>query len=420
VDLVFRAQKEIMKRHKLKNRKLILVGHSIGGTFIERIAAARPEAVAAAVVLAAPDVSLPAPNSEIAWFLGLNRGDTMRSEYKNLYNELILQKQNVIFNIFPPDFLGHGAEGDYNYHAEGPLMAMARKEFLSQIVERNKTAGRNNVQKWPYIRDRENPLIIMESVSKNVKKIPESRREYLPSREFAECLQSLPVPMQALTLPILPNGKNVKCMVGIPPLGKPLGVVVYLHKPYFTDVGRMIDNIYFLAGKGYVVLAPKLGANRDEIFRAVAQWVKQTPPLSNLSLTYMGWGDTSDAMWQAVVHQEVPSPAALAAVDFKPARPLEEKNLPIGGGVKCPFLFVYNEYKVANVTTSDQAKEALKTIKTVKEYVAKCEKKGLFAKVAVVMADASKRSVSTPQAINFSEDFMTKVIQQRMSKIMLP
>ncbi len=45
VDIVFRAKAAIEKEFKLRDRKLLMVGHSIGAAFIQRVAAARPESV---------------------------------------------------------------------------------------------------------------------------------------------------------------------------------------------------------------------------------------------------------------------------------------------------------------------------------------------------------------------------------------
>jgi len=425
VDLVFRAQQEIIKRHHLRPHKLILCGFSLGATFVERVAAARPEAVAAVAVQDAPEISVPNPDakSDAVWFLEINRGDSMRSEYARLCKALVQQKRSMIFTIFPPNYDSRRGDGELNYHIESWLTETARFLFIKGILEKQTPDGANDLRKWIYVRDRTNPVGIFAATSDRAKNIPEEKREYLPSKDFVDLLQSLPAPMQILTLSDPQHRKDIKSFVGLPPLGKPTGVAIYLHKPELMDIPRLIDNIYFLTGKGFLVIAPKLRDFDDAALQGISQFVKKAQPLQALPLVYVGWGDANNFMWRSIADLKVAPPNALAAIGFRVTDDFDPVKLPVGGGIKCPMLFVYDERPLMAVNTEEEAQKSLKTVSSVKQYVEACRVKGQFARVAVIAAPAEgpiRGPISDQQAINYASDFVQKIAAKRMGDITLP
>jgi len=417
LDIVFRAQEEIRKRHRLRPEKLILYGHSLGATFVERIAAARPESVAAVVAEDAPEVTLPKKKGDTDWLLIINRGDSMRSEYASLYSSLLKLRQNVVFNIFPPQFNSRRGEDAIDYHAGSGLIDAARTEFIRGVIDPRNLLNKNDVRKWPYVRDRSNPIAIWQASSKQAQNIAEECREYLPSKEFAQCLLPLPPPMQSLGLPA--KNKNIRCLIGLPPLGKPVGIAVYIQRPTFRSAPRMIDNIYYYSGKGYLVIAPKIDENCSDALQVVSQWIGRTPLLQAVPTTYVGWGDVNGSLWDSVAKMQVRSPNAIVAVDFFPLS-MDESGLPVNGGVKCPVLFVYNQTPLASVSTIGETQKTLDSIKQVKTFVEKCKKRGQFVRTAIAVIDAKRDALEAQQSINMGEDFSTKVLSHRVRDINLP
>jgi pimeloyl-ACP methyl ester carboxylesterase len=419
LDVIFRAKAEIERLHKLKPRKLLLYGHSIGGALVQRVAAARPEDVAAVALNCASDVTLPTERTDTAWFLAINRGDSMRSAYESLYNNLAKYQSPFAFSIFPPNFGDRGTR-DAFYHNESPIARAACRSYLRGVVDSRGSAQNTDPTKWPYVRNRAKPLRIFASNSPVAKAIPPELREYLPSRAFAQCLFSLPAPVQRVTLSGDGSGALSECLVGLPPLGKPKGVLLYAHDPVFTDIAKLYDNIYYLAGNGYLVLAPKMNRNEEQQLQSVLQFVKGNSLLSGLPLVAAGYGKAGNTMWDFLAGDPRISPSAVAVLEFDPHTSLDESKLALNAGIKCPTLFVYDEKPLADVSTSEEARQSLVTLNAVKEYIAKRKERHQMARVVVIPQNTRSDAQTAQFSIDHAEDFLTKVIENRTSQITIP
>jgi len=415
VDLVFRAQDEIIKRHKLKAKGLLLMGHSLGGTFVQRIAAARPDRVAGIAVFSAPEITLPTEKSDTAWFLGITRGDSMRREYERLYGRLVETTANVVFNIFPPNYERRGAGANF-YHSFTQLGVDACRSFLRGVVSGMSPQGDVDVTKWPYIRDRNKPLRIFPIGHQNAKKIPTTDREYLPSREFVEILQSLPAPLQFVNLP---NGQGgtIKCSVGLPPLGRPRGVILYCQSFDFRNLPQIFDNIYYLAENGYVVIAPRLDKMPQRTIATALEFVRTAKVFQRVPLALLGNGPVGSAMWQTAALDRRIQPKAVAVMEFEPGDLLDESKLPPGCGIKSPVMFVYDEALLTNVSTSTGARASLERVSTIKGYIAACKERSQLARVSFVPKDTESPGMVAQKSVQASADFLTKVIENRVSEI---
>ncbi len=415
VDIVFRAQDEIIKRHKLKTKGLLLVGHSLGGTFIQRIAAARPDRVAGVSVHSAPDVIVPKEKSDTAWFLGFTRGDSMRTDFEKLHSGLLDLEGNLVFSVFPPNYDRRGQGGNF-YHSVGKLADAGSRSFLRGVVDRMNSKGEVDVTKWPYVRDRYKALRILPVGHRDAQLIPEENREFLPSRKFVEILQSLPVPIQFVNIADR-QGDEVKCLVGLPPLGRPRGVLLYCQEFDFRELPEIIDNLYYFAEKGYVVIAPRLGPAPENEITAALEYLRTAKIFDRTPLVLLGKGPAGGPMWQTVALERRIQPKAVAMMEFEPGDLLDESKLPPGCGIKSPVMFVYDEAPLANVGTSSSAKESLRKVSTIKEFIATCGQRNQLARVSFISKDVDSAGKVSQQSVQAAATFLTNVVENRITEI---
>lgn len=407
-DIVFRAQDEIARRHKLKPRKLLLYGHSLGGTFVQRIAANKPERVAAVALQSASGISLLPSCAQTAWFLAITRGDGMRDEYDRLYNVLAANEGTFAFSIFPPDYTLRG-NPNY-YHSQSHLESLASRLFLQGVVERYDSSGNIIPTRWPYVRDRTKPLRIYPTGSRQAKDIPSESREFLPSRRFAQCLQAIPAPLHCVKLEDQGAG-SVQCFIGVPPLGRPKGVLVYAHKYGFADLPSLFDNIYYLAEKGFVVVAPKFRKEADQELQVVFNYLKTSDVFRKLPLVCVGNGGAGNHVWDVAANDRKSALKAIAMIDFDPKSSLDESKLPLGSGIKCPAFFIYDERPLTTAATSVQAAMSLEKIGAIKTFVEKCKERRQLAGVTVIGKKAEANLQTAQRSIEQAAYMLTCIVE---------
>lgn len=408
VDIVFRAKEELERRYKLKSRKLLLCGMSLGGTFVERIAAARPDQVAAVAAHSAPEITLPKAPSDTAWFLGISRGDSMLANYSHLFNGLQDLDDNINFGVFPPNYGKRGETGNF-YHTESPIASTAARSFLKGVVEASPT-GKIDVTKWPYLRDRSKPLRIFHAGTPEANRIPPENREYFPSRAFVQCLQAIPAPMQTVSLGKL-GGRELKCLVGLPPLGKPKGVLVYSEKLIYANISTMMDNIYYLANQGYLVLAPNLAGLDTSAIKTTVRYVRQAPLLKQLPLVYVGSGEKANCVWDFVAKDPDAAAKAVAVVGFEPGKAFEEARATVGSGIKCPILFIYDEKPLVNVSTAEEARQSLAKVRAVDDFVKTCKERHQPARVIYIPKDTGTEVRVAQKSMESVDAILSQVIE---------
>jgi hypothetical protein len=409
VDIVFRAQEEIEKRYKLKPKKLLLCGMSLGGTFVERIAAARPDRVAAVALHSAPEITLPKASTDTAWFLGISRGDSMTQSYNHLFNGLADLKDNTVFGIFPPNYKLRGEKGNF-YHSESAIASTAARSFLKGVVDSTSPSGKIDVARWPFVRDRTAPLRIYRTGATAVAQIPNENREYLPSKAFVQCLESIPAPMQTISFGKL-NGHDLKCLVGLPPLGKPKGVLIYSEKIFYANISTMMDNIYYLANQGYLVLAPNLASLDSAAIKTTVGFVKRTPTVNQLPLVYVGSGEKGNCVWDFVARDPDASAKAVAMIGFETVAALDESKWPVGLGIKCPILFVYDEKPVVDVATAEQAHESLEKVRAVGDFVKRCKERHQPARVVYIPQDTGSDVRVAQKSMESVNGILSKLLE---------
>lgn len=430
VDVVFRAKAEIEKLHKLKERKLLVYGGSEGAQFVQNIAVAAPERVAAVMAHSGPKITPPEQSSDTAWFLSITRGDAMQKEYEAVYNRLLEQGGNVVFNIFPPNYIKRGLSNNF-YHSTSKIASLAGRSFLRGVVDSMDVNGGTDRTRWPFVRDRTKPLRIFPRTSLQARNIPREFIEYLPSRAFAQCLQAVPAPMHLLTLPAA-NMRSTKAFVGIPPLGKAKGVIVYAHPYSFLDLQLMFDNIYYLAGMGYVVIAPQIKKSDPADIEAALRYISQSAGIKDLPLVVMGYGKTGNLAWDIVAKNREITPRAVAMLEFTPQDSFDESKLPPGCRMNAPVVFVYDEKPLTQVETSQEAEASRQIVTAVKDFSNKCRERSQLAKVVILPRPEPIKTTKPLEpavvqkleetriaqlSLEAAEDFITKVIERNTAKI---
>jgi len=236
--------------------------------------------------------------------------------------------------------------------------------------------------------------------------------------------------MQTVTLPT-GGVKRVKAFVGLPPLGKPKGVILYSQAFNILELQHMFDNIYFLAGLGYVVVAPQMKKNDSADFLAAMNFYKVSKALGKFPMAVIGYGPKGNSAWDAVARNRDVLPKAVAMLEFTPRDTLDESKLPPGAQMAAPVVFVFDEYPLTDVETSDEAKTSADIVTTVKEFVVKCEERNQLAKVVIIPkptpkpdskllpADAEKlERVRVAQlSLEAAEGFISNVFKKKTSKI---
>ncbi len=411
VDVVRRAKAEIVKRHKLHEKKLLLYGSSMGGSFAAHLAAAMPDEVAAVAIHNAPDVPTPAARSETKWFVGVTRGDSGRQGNESLVRRLRELGTPVVHAITPPAYQKRGV-GNL-YHSLSGAGRHAGLSFLEGAVEQRSTQGENDPTRWPYVRDLTKPLLIRRNDRQMAGLIPESRREYLPSAKLARALQSMPPSMQTVTMEAK-NSANPRCMVGLPPLGQPKGAILLSHKYQFHDLPQLLDNINFLAGKGYVVLAPRLWGEPAEVLQTSLNFVRRNPLLANLPLSLIGVGAENAALWQLLLTQRGLQPAAFIPIDFQPGDFLDRSTWPLGAKIQWPTLFLYDQKNFAQSGTSAKAREAAAKLEKVREFVEFMRKKNQIAAVRFVPLGQISEDQSAQKSIETALQFINLAVSGKI------
>lgn len=383
VDVVRRAQAEIIKRHRLKPKKLLLYGESLGGTFAERLGVAMASEVSGVVIQNAPEVTLPSAPANTAWLVGITRGDSGRQANAELVDQFRKLKTPCVHVIYPPAYRMRGV-GNL-YHSVSPQTFRASLLFLEGIVKLQSPQGDNDLRRWPYVRDTQQPLLIKRNDSQAQERIPLERRELLPSREFVHISQTMPVSMQFVTLG-KDDPKQPLCMVGVPPLGRPKGIIMFSHKYQYRDLSQLLNNLNFMAEQGYLALAPRLRGSSQAVMQSAMSFVKRNQLLASLPISFIGVGAENEPLLKFLLTQRNFKPAVHVPIDFKPGGLLNEKGWPLGSHFDWPVMFLYEQKDFARAQTPEEAQQLGSDLQEVKDFVDRLRSRSQVADVRFVPA----------------------------------
>lgn len=395
VDVVLRAREEIIRRHHLEKRKLLIYGPCVGGVFAERLAVAMPAMVCAVAIQNAPQVSLPALRANTAWFVGVTRGDAGRTANLELVETLRKLGTPCLHVTTPPASSG----GAVDYHSVSPEARRAAGLFLQGVAKLEDSGGESDPARWPYVRDQAQPLTILLNDQQTVSHIPLERREYLPSQEFGRALQNMAVPAQAVTLgPI--NSRGTSCMVGVPPVGTPKGIIIYSHDYNFPDLARFMENINFLSAQGYLVLAPRLKGNSEVAIQTTLDFVLKSKLLANLPRSFIAVGSGNDPLWKILLTQRNIKPTMYVPIDFEPGQLMDQAKWPEGARIDWPVVFLYGQKNFKGPETPNEASRPVAEIESVNNFVDGQQRRNQVAAVTYV-----------PGTIRFKEQMAQKSIE---------
>ena len=80
-------------------------------------------------------------------------------------------------------------------------------------------------------------------------------------------------------------------------------------------------------------------------------------------------------------------------------------------------MFVYDEAPLANVVTSDAAKESLRKVSTIKEFIATCSQRNQLARVYFIPKDVDSAGKVSQQSVQAAATFLTNVVDNRITEI---
>lgn len=401
VAIVRRAQDEIIKRHRLTKKKLLLYGESQGGTFAARLAVNMPDHVAGVATQNSPEVTLPTARANTAWYLGVTRGDLGRQPNVELFQRLRTLGSACMYAITPPTYSQRGV-GNL-YHSVSPYGRRAALLFLEAVAKSQNSQGDNEPSRWPYLRDTNQPLLIRRNDRQTAEQIPSERREYIPSRECVRVLQSLPVSTQFLEFD--DKGQSV-CMVGVPPLGKPKGIIVISHRYSFRDAQQLLNNINFLAEQNYLVLAPRLRGSAETVVQRILSFVAAHKTFAGLPLSFIGVDRENETLWKVLLTHRDIKPAVHVPIEFEPGKLLDAATWPLGSRLDWPVLFLYDEKNFAKPKTADEARRTAEKLAGVKTFVASQKQKNLVAAVRFVPATMKTDEQGAQKEIETALEFI--------------
>lgn len=403
VDVVRRAQAEIVKRHHLKAKKLLLYGESLGGTFAARLGVAMADQVSGVVIQNAPEVTLPTAPANTAWLVGVTRGDSGRQGNAELVDQLRKLKTPCVHVINPPAYRLRGV-GNL-YHSVSPQAFRASLLFFEGIVKLQSPQGENDLRRWLYVRDTQQPLLIKRNDSQAQERIPLERREFLPSREFVHISQTMPISMQFVTLG-KDDPKQPLCMVGVPPLGRPKGIIMFSHKYQYRDLPQLLNNLNFMAEQGYLVLAPRLRGSSQTMMQSALSFIKRNQVLTSLPMSFIGVGAENEALLKFLLAQRNFKPAVHVPIDFKPGGLLDEKTWPLGSRFDWPVMFLYEQKDFARAQTPEEAQQLSSDLQEVKAFVDRLRSRSQVADVRFVPAKIKSEEQSAQKEIETALAFI--------------
>ena len=407
-NVVFRAQDELTRMFRLPPRKLMLEGMSLGGTFVEEIAAARPDRVAAVAFHSAPEIAIPKEHSNTLWYMQITRGDSMQAAYNDLYDGLSKVDDNVLFDILPPNY-GNRGVGNL-YHSESQLAKNAADAFLEGVAKQRDSAGNIDPQRWPYARRKLNPINILSKNSPSFAQMPPRDREFLPSEQFVRCVQALPLRVQSMVLPTS-EGRTVKCFVGLPALGRARGVLIYTPESGYSGITNLFDNMYYFAEKGYIVLCPSSTQSAAQAaLTATLRFEQSVGILKGVPLVFVGAGEMAPHLWETISKSAV-DPKAIALIDFKPQGVFDESRLPVGAHpIRCPVFFIEEEKEMMSVSTASNAWDVLDDAQKVDAYVALSRERHQLARIVLIPDSQRSKTYDEQKAVEAVNDAFADVV----------
>lgn len=253
-EVAIKAREKIMEEFKLENRKMLIVGDSVGGSYAQQIAARYPGLVDAAA-FAGGRLFGEIKKNDISWLIlstwecpGMANSQTLAREYA-------LLGMNVLQTETPP--ILPGGPADHLFHHVPSLAAMnLLEDYLSALRDmRKKNGGRIPPSKdWPVKetilgKDYSFPSA---AVAEGWKKLPNGMRSEIAQKEL------LPIVLE----PEKPDNNSK--------------VVIYAHDPEVHNT-ILEDNMCFIALQGDYAVALRAGANMED-YQRLCEYVKEQFP----------------------------------------------------------------------------------------------------------------------------------------------
>jgi len=226
-DVVFRAQKIITEKFKLKKKKLIVLGLSGGGAMAEQLGVHHDDKIDAVVFVSARHFDLPKKDNKVAWLSMHSCGDTYGlKEQWDLQKYMRLSGMQMLHGELPPKWGKKTTAGFH--HVPTTAHKTLLRLFVTGVIELRKRNGGKvpDFKQWP------------------ASSRYDGKQWYYPSDEFAEEWNKY---SHEEVLELSRDKKHLdKSIFFIPKSREPKAIVVYIHDPACDRNLILADNLYYL------------------------------------------------------------------------------------------------------------------------------------------------------------------------------
>jgi pimeloyl-ACP methyl ester carboxylesterase len=236
-DIVFKAQEKIIRDFALKERKLLVIAESAGGSLAQQMGVHSPDKIDAIAMVGGRFFDPPNEKSKIAW-LALNTwgcpGVDANREFEASAKKIGMQ---VLRAETPPIWELKGKQ--YFHHGPSELTLGMIQNFISECAKLRDANGgiMPPPEKWEYL-----------SLNSYGEKV------FLPSKEFEEAWNSIPHKGIRMALDYQ-NQKKSYLILKPAKKGVPDRIVFFIHDPELYGSTFLIDNTYRIVSAGAVCIS---------------------------------------------------------------------------------------------------------------------------------------------------------------------
>jgi alpha/beta hydrolase fold len=270
-NMVFMAQQKLIHDFKLKSSKLLLMGHSSGGSMVQQIAIHHPDKVDAVALVGGNTYNPICQNTNIAWLTLYTWGDQRIPRMRKFKEHAQSIGIQVLLGETPT--LLYNKDNRHAHHSPSNLVWKLMQTFLRDVAElrKNNNGVMPPAEKWP------------------IEKIINNEKQYFPSKKFASLWKKLPHESTAL----FENKNYDSHIIVMPPSGLARAIVLFIHDPSFYGSTHLIDNLYFLAKQNNIAITVKVSDNHFKTLEKIKntlEFILQNEKWKNLQVYVLGSG----------------------------------------------------------------------------------------------------------------------------------
>ncbi len=269
--LVFKAKEQIERKHRIKRRKLLVVGESLGGSMAQMMGVHNETKIDAVGMIGAGISDMPKRKSNVAVFSMSTWGDSGAEIVKEYKAEAKKYNNQVLQILTPPCWWRNGTQHFHHSPSETGLKMI--QYFIKGVVDLREA----NKGKLPKHTEWENKIEY------------NGETLYFPSAEFAGLWKKL----QHDKIADLMNRERdkTKPVVIYPFEQKANKIIIFIHDPDLNNSTYLLDNMYLLVEKGAIAISIEM---TDDYFttlkniKNLINWTLETPQWEKYPIYVVG------------------------------------------------------------------------------------------------------------------------------------